>query len=507
MKAVFTISILLSAIAVNAQDYCNYTEQSTINFYSGSADSPYGVIELDSGKYLIYGTSYYIGSNQFKASVVRMNKNDKIDSTFGTNGKVNNTWDSRNTCITAAVQNDGKILIGGYQAPGNGVSTFRAYVARLNANGSVDTTFGSMGSKKLDFQSGVRCSTVGINPMDNGKIQVSIIGSNPAGVGLLQLKSNGDYDSTFSNDGRAYYTTDHLWQTDYGDAEYLEDGSTLIVGKYHSGFTRVIVTKILSDGTLDSAFAVNGTFTGETSIMYSFAPIRSELGVDEDLFIAATNGTSTKNQFVFKLDSKTGTLDSLFGVNGLAASTNTDAFNIAHDIEIESVTGNVYVVGRTSPSGAKSSVWKLDSSGVELNHCGGSSMMSYNLVNDNALRVVREFSDGTLKLIVEASVDQPNDGTDQGVNYSVLKLNYAVGIPDQQEVAFKIYPNPCTDRIQIKTDDVRVDGIRILNQAGQCIKIAATSSTYVDVSTIPSGLYIVEIQSGDRVHFQKLLKK
>lgn len=507
MKTLLPILLLFISSYTIAQDYCNYTEQNAVNFYENSRDVPYGLIELEDGKYLIYGTSYYGGTNQFKASLVRMTANDQIDSTFATNGKFVYTWDSRNSCVTAAIQEDGKILIGGYQAPGNGWSTFRAYVARLHEDGSIDTTFGDLGSKKLNFQSGVKGGTVGINPIDSGKIQVSIITSGPNGAGILQLDAFGEYDSTFSQDGIAYYQTGHWWQTDYGDTELLEDGSTLIIGKIFDGFTRVKVSKFNANGTLDSNFAVDGTFTGESAIMYNYAPIKSVLDEDENLLIAATDDETPKNQFVFKLNTETGVLDSLFGVDGLSASTNSDLQNAAWDIEVESGTGDIYVVGTSSTTSNNSSIWKLDSDGNEVEQCGGDAMITYDFDTDLGLRVIKEFSNGNLKFVGISWLDQPGDSLDQVTNFFIPRLSLASGITKLNSFDFEIYPNPFQHSINLKMDAaIEVDGIRILNQMGQTVRLLDRFENQIDLSDLNAGLYIIEVRSGDDLSFHRIIK-
>src|SRR5690554_5763700 len=139
------ISIFITTI-LYSQDICTYNSETTVNFGVNFSDVPFETIELENGKYLIVGTSYFNGSNQFYVSVCRMNADNSIDETFGVNGRMHHTWEGRNTAITAAIQSDGKILTGGYQAPSNGMSGFRPYVGRLNANGSVDESFGVLGS-------------------------------------------------------------------------------------------------------------------------------------------------------------------------------------------------------------------------------------------------------------------------------------------------------------------------------------------------------------------------
>lgn len=73
-----------------------------------------------------------------------------------------------------------------------------------------------------------------------------------------------------------------------------------------------------------------------------------------------------------------------------------------------------------------------------------------------------------------------------------------VGIPNQsfQTNNFMIYPNPAGDIIHIAIEqNLSVDAIRIYNQLGQMIMVQEEFSGSVDISTLPQGLYIVEVIS------------
>ena len=165
MKNYLPLLLLFLTLSVSAQQYCNYDQQTTYDFGSTSFDIPYLMLEQNDGKILMLGTSYYSNSNSYKASLLRLNQNNTLDETFGENGKVGHTWSQRNNCISGALQDNGKILIGGFQAPGSGSSTFRAYVARLMSDGSPDLTFGDNGSMLLDTIIG-RGSVVGLKQLD-----------------------------------------------------------------------------------------------------------------------------------------------------------------------------------------------------------------------------------------------------------------------------------------------------------------------------------------------------
>ncbi len=70
--------------------------------------------------------------------------------------------------VAAVVDEDpaGKIVVAGTTQAGGGVA-----VARLNANGSPDATFGAAGKAAVDFGAAASCNAVALQP--NGRIVVA----------------------------------------------------------------------------------------------------------------------------------------------------------------------------------------------------------------------------------------------------------------------------------------------------------------------------------------------
>ncbi len=93
------------------------------------------------GKIITTGRFKYI-DNTTRYYIARLNYNGSIDSTFIPSGNIfGNNYGWR--LNKAVLQPDGKIIIGGYFFSVEGVN--RNYIARLNDNGSLDTTFASSG--------------------------------------------------------------------------------------------------------------------------------------------------------------------------------------------------------------------------------------------------------------------------------------------------------------------------------------------------------------------------
>jgi uncharacterized delta-60 repeat protein len=92
------------------------------------------------GKTVVAGVALNSKVQQF-IFVQRLNQDGSVDLTFNKSGSL--TIQTGKGCIPSAValQPDGKILIGGQAIANNG--TGESLVARVNPNGTLDTTFGN----------------------------------------------------------------------------------------------------------------------------------------------------------------------------------------------------------------------------------------------------------------------------------------------------------------------------------------------------------------------------
>ena len=142
------------------------------------------------GKILIGGdlTTY----NGFaRKGIVRLNSDGSLDTSFTIGTGINDATYA--TIKAIAIQpSDGKILIGGYFTTYNGVTKIN--IARLNTNGTLDTTFSS--SFTTSSGNSVNCIAV----QNDGKIILGgdfiTYGSNNSSK-IVRLNSNGSIDSTF----------------------------------------------------------------------------------------------------------------------------------------------------------------------------------------------------------------------------------------------------------------------------------------------------------------------
>lgn len=209
-------------------------------------------------KIVVAGNSFdWLGYSNI--GVVRYKPNGKPDPTFNQAGiKIINDG----FCNVVAIQNDGKIVVGGSVAQGS--STLFG-VWRLNADGSTDNTFGTNGFKSIAFSGYVICFTMLIQP--DGKILIAGNDGNfyagHASMAIARLTTDGSLDNTFSGDGKfTLNLTNKSLQCQklllQPDGKIIAAGTldTIILTAFFQN--EFFCTRLNSDGTMDNTFGVNG---------------------------------------------------------------------------------------------------------------------------------------------------------------------------------------------------------------------------------------------------------
>jgi uncharacterized delta-60 repeat protein len=197
---------------------------------------------------ILVGGFFTSFNNTTQHNIVRLNSDGTRDTSFNAGGGFNNG------VYAFAVQSDGKILVGGSYSSFNGTSENN--IVRLNSDGTRDTSFVT----GTGFDGPV--STIAIQ--SDGKIVVGGGGfTSYNGTGynrIIRLNSDGTRDTSFTvGTGFDYHV--------YAIAIQL-DGKILVGGYFtaYNGTTQNCMTRLNSDGTLDTGFTFtfgNTDFLGE----------------------------------------------------------------------------------------------------------------------------------------------------------------------------------------------------------------------------------------------------
>ena len=186
--------------------------------------------------------------------LTRLNADGTLDTTFAGDGTLSIDFGGTDNATSVVIQSDGKIIVAGY-------SSGNYAVARVNPSGILDLGFSGDGRAIFDFQTGVDLArAVALAP--GGKIVVVGSVDSELGFGVLQLNSDGSPDTSFSGDGKVI--------TDIGGQETAEDvivrfdgkivvcGTTRLFGSTHDDFA---LLRYNANGTLDTNFDGDGRLT------------------------------------------------------------------------------------------------------------------------------------------------------------------------------------------------------------------------------------------------------
>ena len=180
----------------------------TISFGNPNATSFLHAVAIQSdGKIIAVGQAT---ETEADFGVVRLNSDGSPDSTFGNGGKVTTDFPGPNGPFDAAnavtVQSDGKILVAGVSNSQSTGDTFA--VARYLTNGALDASFGTSGLTTFTFGSR-HTAAYAIGFQSSGQIIVggetegTGTDGNTGGVTLARLNPNGTLDSSFGTGGIA----------------------------------------------------------------------------------------------------------------------------------------------------------------------------------------------------------------------------------------------------------------------------------------------------------------
>ena len=172
----------------------------TVTSFRISDDVASGVALQRDGKIVAVGYVYNGGANNVDFAVARYTTDGELDASFGEGGKVITTLTtSDDHAFDVEIQRDGKIVVGG------GVSGHYVFgLARYNSDGSLDAGFGQGGTVLTQIPDR-NAFAFGIALQPNGKILAAgdAMGFFPFNIdfALARYNADGSLDSSFGDGG------------------------------------------------------------------------------------------------------------------------------------------------------------------------------------------------------------------------------------------------------------------------------------------------------------------
>jgi uncharacterized delta-60 repeat protein len=409
------------------------------------------------GKIIIGGNFTFYNGTAINR-IARVNTNGTLDNTFnpglGANGIIR----------TISLQGDGKIIIGGEFTSYN--TTSRIRIARLNVDGSLDSSF----NPELGANDHILTTSI----QSDGKIIIGGQFTSYNGTSrnyIARLNTDGTLDSFNQGTGANYY----IYTTS------IQNDNKIIIGGAFSSFdgnNRSKIARLNINGTIDVTFNPG---TGANDNIYSTS-IQSNGKIIIGGIFTSFNGTTRYRIARLNID---GTIDNTFNP-GTGANYND---NIIRTTSIQS-NGKIIIGGEFTyfNNTARNNIARLHSNGV-LDSAFNPGTGANNPIYTTSIQ-----SDG--KIIIGGVFSHYNGN----IRNRIARINsgalLGTALFDKNEII--IYPNPSKGVFKIHSNDSSVlKNITIYSILGQFVlsRDITANENIIDISDQLKGIYLYKILS------------
>lgn len=283
--------------------------------FSNGVDSVEKVCVQSDNKLVIFGFTTL--NSVTSTAVARLDPDGSNDLTFSADGL--NTFPFGSFPTGCSIQADGKILftLGGLNG---GFATIR-----LNANGTLDPTFGSNGLVNTTV-GGTSPSTNGVLTQPDGKIIVFGNRSSRQESVVVRYNLDGSLDTTFDGDGISLFNF-AAGEENLADVK-LQSSGKIVLGISQAaaggGITVVKVARLLTNGALDTFFGVT-----DVDVPGTIADALDALFIESDeSILLVLNRVVPSSRVLANLDGNNGDVTTKYGLGGFSTFL--------------SITGNAY---------------------------------------------------------------------------------------------------------------------------------------------------------------------
>jgi uncharacterized delta-60 repeat protein len=311
--------------------------------FAGAPDRGRAVAIQPDGKLMVAGETVvprpgYPGFVQFDFALARYHADGTLDTTFDGDGKVNTDFGS--TCAlegafcgddlaqAVALQPDGKIVVAGWTViasvqpdPKTAFDTDFA-LARYNADGTLDTTFGGDGKVTTDIGrtpdplSLSRDSATSVGIQADGRIVAAgWTVTETSGSALVRYNADGTLDPSFNGDGIVTTADNAL-----ANGLALQADGRIVVAGAAADTADFALARYTADGALDHTFGGDGKVSTDFADGSDDAANAVAIQADGKIVAAGTglNGGhgAGGGDFALARYNVDGTLDPSFGGDG-----------------------------------------------------------------------------------------------------------------------------------------------------------------------------------------------
>jgi uncharacterized delta-60 repeat protein len=312
--------------------------------FDSSIDQAFGVAIQPNGKIVVAG--YTFQNSHPSLAVARYNSDGSLDTSFDGDGKVIAPGGAQG--YEVAMQSDGKIVVVGTASVG---SAREVAVYRFNANGSPDNTFSGDGVQTFyfffdsfaqDYVNSVAIQADGKIVLAGGTYETNASNN----IAVARLNTDGSLDTSFDGDGMVNFFLGNT--TDVGGAMALQaDGKIVVVGEtYRTNKDDDFgVARLNTDGTFDTTFGAGGRLF---TTVGQWADSADDVAIQPDGKIVVVGSSQTQFSGTYDVAvvryNANGSLDTSFSGDGKLTVPVAGLSEYAHAAAIQS-DGNIVVAG------------------------------------------------------------------------------------------------------------------------------------------------------------------
>jgi uncharacterized delta-60 repeat protein len=424
------------------------------------------------GKIVAVGTTYdavYAADMQ----VTRLLNDGTYDPAFGTNGVFRYHLGYETGGYACQVKDNGSILVAGISMDDFG--GFAMLLLQITDKGELDTTFGEDGIAYYDYGPGEDIAyALALQEDDKILLAGHITNDDFRHVpAVVRFTEEGLVDSTFGEDGLA---TIPVTETDneFAGVQVQPDGKIVAAGHISNGLSwfSLLMARFDENGVPDATFGTDGIINMDIgNVDDEFFDLRLTSSGD----IIATGFTTTQGDFnfhllVMKFD-ENGDLVPEFGEEGMVIWGET-SYNVGYAMEI--LPDDKIVVagssGEKAPMDSDWGIWKFNSDGSFDETFGNNGIVTTDATGefDEALGIAVQ-EDG--KLVAAGKFRMENN-----INFGVIRyqneLTVSVSEVTEKHVV-TVMPNPVRSdgniNIAMELNESQSISIEILNMAGSVV--------------------------------------
>jgi uncharacterized delta-60 repeat protein len=233
----------------------------------GGADQAPAVALQPDGRIVAAGSTF--GGDGEDFALARYTANGDLDPSFGRGGMVTTDFRGQDAAQAVAVEPDGRIVAAGTtQGSGLGTGAGDFALARYDADGSLDPTFGTAGLVTTDAGGADAVDAIAVQP--DGRIVAvgSTLGPSGGDLALARYEPDGSLDPSFGSGG--IVTTDVGGEDQALAVALMPDGRIVVAGSsFGEAGGDFALARYNPDGSLDPAFGSGGV-------------VRTDLGGGDD---------------------------------------------------------------------------------------------------------------------------------------------------------------------------------------------------------------------------------